>query len=78
MHEIGITTEDFYNDKYLSNEFDLLAVDYSGNTEFITAIEHKKYPFFGFAFHPEYFVIEFETYNTINIEQSERTKKIAI
>ena len=67
MHELGITTEDFYNDKNLSSAFELVAVDYSGDVEFITAIEHKKYPMYGFTFHPEFFFLEFETFNKINI-----------
>lgn len=57
MHKLGITTEDFYNNSTVSNAFDLVAIDYSGDIEFIAAIEHKRYPMYGFIFHPEFFLI---------------------
>lgn len=77
MHELGIQTDDFYNNKQLAADYELLAIDYSSEIEFITAIEHKRYPMYGFTFHPEFFLLEFETYNKINIEQSEKTARIA-
>lgn len=77
MHELGITTESFYANKRLSKEFKLLAVDYSSDVEFVTAIENKRYPIYGFTFHPEFFLMEFETYNKIKIQQNDKTAKIA-
>jgi len=53
-HELGITPDHFKKYPELVESLNLLGTSKTPeNLEFVTIIEHKKYPFFGTQFHPE-------------------------
>lgn len=53
-HEYGITPRDFIKNKHLENFFNILATSIDENeTEYVAAIEAKKYPIYGVCWHPE-------------------------
>eukprot|EP01017_Pseudomicrothorax_dubius_P023630 TRINITY_DN25207_c0_g1_i1.p1 TRINITY_DN25207_c0_g1~~TRINITY_DN25207_c0_g1_i1.p1 ORF type:complete len:253 (-),score=38.54 TRINITY_DN25207_c0_g1_i1:61-819(-) len=72
-HSLGITTRDILNGKASQNwKIISTAVDRKGK-EFVAAIEHKVYPFYGMQPHPERSV--FEWFKT-KIVHSEKTVQI--
>jgi len=53
-HELGITPDHFKKYPELEGNYNILGTSKDPkNLEFVTIIEHKKYPFFGTQFHPE-------------------------
>jgi gamma-glutamyl hydrolase len=54
MHMQGIATDTFQRNAKLSSFFDILSVDTDNNNhEFVSTIQAKNYPFYGFQWHPE-------------------------
>lgn len=54
-HKFGIFAKDFYFNKYLRDNVDIVAVKEFGQEPIVVWFEFRNYPFFGTQFHPEKF-----------------------
>ncbi|XP_057291784.1 gamma-glutamyl hydrolase-like [Hydractinia symbiolongicarpus] len=69
FHKYSITSDFFKRSSKLNNFFDILATSLDRNgTEFVSAMEGKKFPFYGIQFHPEKTMFEWST--TVSIPHS--------
>ena len=53
-HGSGFTMDKWTNNTNLVSNYDILTTDYgTQGVGFVSSIEHKEYPIYGFQFHPE-------------------------
>jgi len=70
LHNLGVMSADFYSTP-LVDIYKVLSVDYRDDgTEYVTAMEGYKYPFFAVMYHPEFqnalYVDKAHTFNITN------------
>ena len=66
-HNWGLRRDDFKSNQYLSTFFDVTSYSVDRNNDlFVASIEGKKFPFYGFQFHPEKAMFENKAKEDIN------------
>ena len=72
FHSYSILLEDYLGNDNLSTNFTLLSTNMGDDDfEYISSVEHVKYPFYGIQFHVENNMYKFKAYDSVDPPHSE-------